>query len=147
MDVEYPYWLVTKGKAPNDKVPRGYTPLLLLPRAEVTLRELAQRALADAKHRATILLVDKDNTVDVLKEMGSAYMADHLSNLWVSQVRLTSSSLECDVWKEEATLWRLVGHRQAPRWQGPADGVIPRETPVTVRSRALAPFKLEGIDG
>ena len=63
-----------------------------------------------------------------------------MTDLWLSEVRLASDCAEADA-GEEAIKWILVFDpkgRVLPDWQGPADGVVPKATPVTIRARDAA---------
>jgi hypothetical protein len=144
--IEYTHWLVTKGKWPNSAILRGYTPVLLVARADFNLVALRKLVVADAERRATIFLSANHTEIDRLSAMTSDYIADHFCNLWVSTVRLVGLPFQISEADEEATHWTLFGQgKTAPAWQGPADGVVPPETPVTVRPIAIEPSRFEVI--
>jgi hypothetical protein len=114
---EYTHWLVTKGSAPDYSIRRGYTPILLCPISEVDLKELRRLVEADAIERACVFLGETDGEPARLAAQCSTYMAQHLSNLFVTQVRLTDTNGVLDKETELATLWTLVGRGDPPLWQ------------------------------
>ena len=79
-----------------------------------------QWAMTDLPHDATMM--------EQIRAFSGRYAVALLSDLWLSEV--------------------LMFDRQArslPDWQGPADGVIPKATPVTIRARqgSLSRLKID----
>jgi hypothetical protein len=141
-NMEYTHWLVTKGRDPLSVPSRGLVPLVLAPKATTDLRQLVHLVRAEVDRRAHLLAQNNASSMDTLLASVRPYVTGMVVNLWVSEVRLSNEY----TWfaDEEAVRWVMhgtQGHLQD--WQGPADGVIPRETPVTIRVRAVEPAPFE----
>jgi hypothetical protein len=98
-----------------------------------------QWAMTDLPHDATMM--------EQIRAFSGRYAVALLSDLWLSEVRLGTACSEIGA-EEEAIEWVLMFDRQArslPDWQGPADGVIPKATPVTIRARqgSLSRLKID----
>jgi len=137
---EYTHWLVTKGRDPASVPPRGLVPLVLAPKATTNLRQLVHLVHAEIDRRAKLLA--QAGAMQTLMAAVRPYVVEMIADLWVTEVRLHR---ECTWFQdEEAIRWIVWGIRGTLQdWQGPADGVIPSETPVTIRSKSVAPARFE----
>lgn len=137
----YDYWLVTKGAYPFLRKDRSFTPLVLLPQFGNTLLDLRDVVEKEARRRALIFVPDDSPPMDVLKALCSDYALNMIRNLYLHQVRLLPSEV---VSKDELSMtWKFSGE-ELPSWQGAADGVIPKNFPVTVFSlhAGSSPFRI-----
>lgn len=145
MDDRYPYFLVTRGQSPKTQT----HPDRLLPLALVTkkkgLQEVA-RAVEDRLRKIALAFTPHaPSAIDVIKGVSHFWMAKALQDLWLSEVRLDHIEA-LDSSGEESIRWILLGDpcdRLPERWQGPADAVIPKDTPVTIRDGTLSRFEVE----
>lgn len=106
------------------------TPILLVP-IEVSLHDLVERTRQEIERRALLLRHDTSE-VSKLERFTSAYFRERASSLFRRDVRLGRTNRDISD-EEDGIVWTLFGGRfMPPDWQGPADGVIPKETPVTI---------------
>lgn len=146
----YTHWLVTKGRDKDSVGRHGLVPIVLVHKADVSLRRLREITQAAVEARATTFLADDASEVARLGALAGAYARATYNNLWVSEVGLTSGDdalLQFNPLYEHATTWALaLAGERLPPWQGPADGVIPREMPITIRLLRQPPQEFKIID-
>ena len=134
----YTHWLVTASRSGR------LTPLVLVP-IQTTLPALVRLVRAEVERRALIFTPAQATSVQRLAALGSDYLAQAANGLEVQEVRLAQRDDSTP--DEVATHWTLVlTGRLLPDWQGPADGVIPRDARITIRSRHAEPSRLQIID-
>jgi hypothetical protein len=128
----YTHWLITKGRGPEWYDGRQKITPLMLVGTDVGLPGLRRRVAEEIALRSKLFVKPDASAIEELRASAGAYAVGTLPNLWLSEVRLSSHA---DAGPSEETIrWILYNpDTLAPPWQGPADGVIPKETPVTVR--------------
>jgi hypothetical protein len=107
----------------------------------MVISRLAQEA---GTATAMIFLPNDADAVAKMAAISGGYAARLLKDLWLSEVRLASDHADADA-SEEAIEWVLVFDprgRMLPDWQGPADGVIPKTAPVTIRATGTGVSRL-----
>lgn len=140
----YTHWLVTIGTGPV----RGtkFTPIILVQKSYYSTALLRKVVAEKVDKLNTLLLSPEAPSTALFNELANPGALRRTTDLWLSDVRLAVRVLDHDLGDdEEAIAWTLFGSRLAPAWQGPADGVIPKETPVTIR-RIGSASKYEIID-
>lgn len=145
----YTHWLVTKGKDPTSVGRRGLVPIVMMCKSD-DVKDLRRMVQAEIDQRIRIFLQDNATAMEVLRASSRSYVAEMLNDLWLRDVRLSwrpgAITRSWGVWGPDETViaWTLVGDRIPEEWQGPADGVIPAETPLTIFAKDVpaVPFKL-----
>ena len=145
----YPYLLVTQRPHRQALRPgQRLTPIALHPRTDVdSYQKLRRRVENRVRSLAGMWLCAECSGIEMLRAVSDPFIAGLLNDLWLTEVRLIGR--EDEVYQgEERTEWVVFGEGRLPEpWQGPADQVIPRETPVTVRSFTITPsaFRVEAV--
>jgi hypothetical protein len=140
----YTHWLVTEGRSirslkPNERL----IPIVLAPKAKASLKDLRQLVEQEIRVRAMIFVPGRATYMAQIKALNQKDIIRQLSDLWVTEVRLSPDGADAAP-GEEVVEWVLVfnpQNRTLPNWQGPADGVIPKATPVTIQSRLAMPSR------
>lgn len=143
--MEYDHWLVAKGKDRHSVGKHGLVPIVLV-HQHVGMPELARLVRIEVDKRICVFLDDTVPSIEVLRASTRPYVVDLMNNLWLSNVRLLREG-DIDDMREVAIGWILRGSGvRTPDWQGPADGVIPNSTPITVRDIWSPPSAFKIID-
>lgn len=146
---DYPFFMVTRGRdrfrvrGASRMVPVALQPKAA-PNAFVALRAKMEEA---ARQRINMFRPAGETGFGVLQAVSRTEVVAFLNDLWLREVRLGAPG-EVLLPDEAAIEWVLFEDRfgrMPPRWQGAADLVIPRDTPVTIYPALVdaAPFKLE----
>lgn len=142
----YDHWLVTQFPC-EGRLPPGekLRPIALVPIARG--RKALDRAVRARIEKLSTIFLDKGHSsMDALKAASRPLITSIMSNLWVRDVRLVASTEDIGA-DEVGVEWVLFNETiPLPAWQGAADGVIPRDTPVTVAPEDSAASKYEVIE-
>lgn len=146
MEQAYTHHLVTRGLDQFSYPLGGLTPILLCP-IGLDQDTLARLAYAEVCRRAERMLPPDASWVDKLNTLASSFITLTTINLWSRDIRLVRPTDGWDCETEVAITWRMYQSGMfPPSWQGPANGVIPHDKPVTVFSREVAPTKLTVLE-
>lgn len=137
----YTHWLVTKGREPFDAAKHSLSPIVLRAKDSNSLIGVRRAAVARIEMVALAVVRARRSAVDVIAALVDDYPVAALQDLWLREVRVGIDRTRMDVAPNEVAV-RWIGFNMngefAPRWQGPSDGVIPRDRPVTVWNGEVA---------
>ena len=142
--MKHTHWLVTKGlRSGASKV----TPIVLMP-ITGSLRDLTDAARAEINRRAALFLPMYPDIIDQMRALTGPYYTKSVDDLWFMEVTPTAHTSDRSLPENIAALEFVlrVHDREAPAWQGPADGVIPAETPRLLYDALHPPAKLTVIE-